>query len=62
LLKEMFNNTKTTAGRLHVAKQLLTLPVGNLKSFAGSKEGLAILNSWILVLFYHLMNYFQTIV
>eukprot|EP00256_Glycine_max_P055471 XP_014622662.1 lysine-specific histone demethylase 1 homolog 3 isoform X1 [Glycine max] len=48
LLKEMFNNTKTTAGRLHVAKQLLTLPVGNLKSFAGSKEGLAILNSWIL--------------
>ncbi|QCD98819.1 lysine-specific histone demethylase 1 homolog 3 isoform X2 [Vigna unguiculata] len=48
LLREMFFNTKTTAGRLHVAKQLLTLPVGNLKSFAGSKEGLAILNSWIL--------------
>ncbi|KAK7382971.1 hypothetical protein VNO78_28636 [Psophocarpus tetragonolobus] len=48
LLREMFFNTKTTAGRLHVAKQLLTLPVGNLKSFAGSKEGLTILNSWIL--------------
>ncbi|XP_047157231.1 lysine-specific histone demethylase 1 homolog 3 [Vigna umbellata] len=48
LLREMFFNTKTTAGRLHVAKQLLTLSVGNLKSFAGSKEGLAILNSWIL--------------
>ncbi|XP_020235794.1 lysine-specific histone demethylase 1 homolog 3 isoform X2 [Cajanus cajan] len=48
LLREMFFNTKTTAGRLHVAKQLLSLPVGNLKSFAGSKEGLAILNSWIL--------------
>ncbi|KAK8472951.1 hypothetical protein PHAVU_001G009300 [Phaseolus vulgaris] len=48
LLREMFFNTKTTGGRLHVAKQLLTLSVGNLKSFAGSKEGLAILNSWIL--------------
>ncbi|KAK7321791.1 hypothetical protein VNO77_32735 [Canavalia gladiata] len=48
LLREMFFNAKTTAGRLHVAKQLLTLPVGNLKSFAGSKEGLTILNSWIL--------------
>ncbi|TKY57657.1 Lysine-specific histone demethylase 1-like 3 [Spatholobus suberectus] len=48
LLREMFFNAKTTAGRLHVAKQLLTLPVGNLKSFAGNKEGLAILNSWIL--------------
>ncbi|XP_061349957.1 lysine-specific histone demethylase 1 homolog 3-like [Gastrolobium bilobum] len=48
LLREMFHNAKTNAGRLHVAKQLLSLPVGNLKSFAGSKEGLAILNSWIL--------------
>ncbi|KAJ1398024.1 TFIIS/LEDGF domain superfamily [Sesbania bispinosa] len=48
LLKEMFFNTKTNAGRLHVAKQLLSLPVGNLKSFAGSKEGLTVLNSWIL--------------
>ncbi|KAK7280713.1 hypothetical protein RJT34_25780 [Clitoria ternatea] len=48
LLREMFFNAKSTAGRLHVAKQLLTLPVGNLKSFAGSKEGLTILNSWIL--------------
>ncbi|KAE9600133.1 putative spermine oxidase transcription regulator Homeodomain-LIKE family [Lupinus albus] len=48
LLREMFFNAKTNAGRLHVAKELLCLPVGNLKSFAGSKEGLAILNSWIL--------------
>ncbi|XP_004499223.1 lysine-specific histone demethylase 1 homolog 3 isoform X2 [Cicer arietinum] len=48
LLREMFLNVKTNAGRLHVAKQLLSLPVGNLKSFAGSKEGLAVLNSWIL--------------
>ncbi|XP_027329810.1 lysine-specific histone demethylase 1 homolog 3 isoform X2 [Abrus precatorius] len=48
LLREMFFNAKSTAGRLHVAKQLLTLPVGSLKSFAGSKEGLTILNSWIL--------------
>jgi len=57
LLREMFFNTKTTGGRLHVAKQLLTLSVGNLKSFAGSKEGLAILNSWILVLLYQLMHF-----
>ncbi|KAE9588351.1 hypothetical protein Lal_00002955 [Lupinus albus] len=48
LLREMFLNAKTNAGRLHVAKELLCLPVGNLKSFAGSKEGLAVLNSWIL--------------
>ncbi|XP_045792149.1 lysine-specific histone demethylase 1 homolog 3 [Trifolium pratense] len=48
LLREMFLNVKTNAGRLHVAKQLLSLPVGNLKSFAGSKEGLTVLNSWIL--------------
>ncbi|CAI8606543.1 unnamed protein product [Vicia faba] len=48
LLKEMFLNVKTNAGRLHVAKQLLSLPVGNLKSIAGSKEGLTVLNSWIL--------------
>lgn len=52
LLREMFLNVNTNAGRLHVAKQLLTLPVGNLKSFAGSKEGLTVLNSWILVLLY----------
>lgn len=48
LLRDMFFNAKTSAGRLHVAKQLLSLPVDNLKSFAGSKEGLTILNSWIL--------------
>ncbi|XP_019458079.1 PREDICTED: lysine-specific histone demethylase 1 homolog 3-like isoform X2 [Lupinus angustifolius] len=48
LLREMFLNAKTNAGRLHVAKELLCLPVGNLKSFAGSKDGLAVLNSWIL--------------
>ncbi|XP_028765320.1 lysine-specific histone demethylase 1 homolog 3 [Neltuma alba] len=48
LLRDMFFNVKTSAGRLHVAKQLLGLPVDNLKSFAGSKEGLTILNSWIL--------------
>lgn len=59
LLKDMFFNAKTSAGRLHVAKQLLSLPVENLKSFAGSKEGLTILNSWILVLLYQLTHYFQ---
>lgn len=49
LLRELFFNTKATAGRLHVAKALLRLPVETLKSFAGTKEGLTTLNSWILV-------------
>lgn len=48
ILKEMFFNAKTSAGRLRLAKELLSLPVDSLKSFAGSKEGLGILNSWIL--------------
>ncbi|KAF8410492.1 hypothetical protein HHK36_003020 [Tetracentron sinense] len=48
LLQDMFSNAKTTAGRLHLAKKLLNLPVEALKSFAGTKEGLTILNSWIL--------------
>lgn len=54
MLKDMFFTAKTTAGRLHVAKELLNLPVGVLKTFASTKEGLSTLNSWILVsaLFY----------
>lgn len=48
LLKDMFNSTKSTAGRLHVVKELLKLPVETLKSFAGTKEGLSRLNSWML--------------
>ncbi|OMO75320.1 Amine oxidase [Corchorus olitorius] len=48
LLRDMFFNVKSTAGRLHLAKKLLGLPVDSLKSFAGTKEGLATLNSWIL--------------
>ncbi|XP_043708126.1 lysine-specific histone demethylase 1 homolog 3-like [Telopea speciosissima] len=48
LLKDMFFNAKTSAGRLHLTKELLNLPVEVLKSFAGTKEGLSILNSWIL--------------
>ncbi|KAM0935029.1 putative spermine oxidase transcription regulator Homeodomain-LIKE family [Dioscorea sansibarensis] len=48
LLKDMFSSAKTTSGRLHLAKQLLRLPVEVLKSFAGTKEGLSVLNSWIL--------------
>lgn len=50
LLQDMFFNTKTTAGRLHLAKELLNLPLATLKSFAGTKRGLTTLNSWILVL------------
>ncbi|MCL7040059.1 hypothetical protein MKW94_016105 [Papaver nudicaule] len=48
LLRDMFYNAKTTAGRLHLAKELLNLPIEFLKSFAGTKNGLGILNSWIL--------------
>ncbi|MBA0648183.1 hypothetical protein Goklo_015952, partial [Gossypium klotzschianum] len=48
LLRDMFFNVKTTAGRLHLAKKLLGLPVESLKSFAGTKEGLSTLNSWML--------------
>lgn len=48
LLQDMFCNAKTTAGRLHLAKELLHLPIEALKSFAGTKKGLNILNSWIL--------------
>ncbi|XWS20999.1 hypothetical protein CRYUN_Cryun30bG0017100 [Craigia yunnanensis] len=48
LLRDMFFNVKTTAGRLHLAKKLLGLPVESLKSFAGTKEGLTTLNSWML--------------
>ncbi|KAJ0971188.1 hypothetical protein J5N97_019147 [Dioscorea zingiberensis] len=48
LLKDMFSSAKTTSGRLHLAKELLRLPVEVLKSFAGTKEGLSVLNYWIL--------------
>ncbi|GAV76337.1 Amino_oxidase domain-containing protein/SWIRM domain-containing protein, partial [Cephalotus follicularis] len=48
LLQDMFFNAKTTAGRLHLAKELLKLPVETLKSFAGTKKGLTMLNSWML--------------
>ncbi|KAI3785608.1 hypothetical protein L1987_44732 [Smallanthus sonchifolius] len=48
LLQNMFSNAKSRAGRLHLAKELLNLPSDVLKSFAGTKEGLGILNSWIL--------------
>uniref|UniRef100_A0A7N0UY71 SWIRM domain-containing protein n=1 Tax=Kalanchoe fedtschenkoi TaxID=63787 RepID=A0A7N0UY71_KALFE len=48
LLRDLFSNVKTTAGRLHLAKELLTLPVEKLRSLAGTNEGLATLNSWML--------------
>lgn len=48
LLQNMFSNAKTRAGRLHLAKELLNLSSDVLRSFAGTKEGLSILNSWIL--------------
>lgn len=48
LLQDMFFSAKTSAGRLRLAKELLSLPVESLKSIAGTKEGLSALNSWIL--------------
>ncbi|XP_038982600.1 lysine-specific histone demethylase 1 homolog 3-like isoform X1 [Phoenix dactylifera] len=48
LLKDMFSSAKTTSGRLLLAKELLCLPVETLKFFAGTKEGLSTLNTWIL--------------
>lgn len=48
ILKDMFFAARTTAGRLRLAKELLKLPVGVLKTFASTKEGLSTLNSWIL--------------
>ncbi|XP_074279361.1 lysine-specific histone demethylase 1 homolog 3 [Silene latifolia] len=48
LLQDLFFSAKTSAGKLRLAKELLSLPVESLKAFAGSKEGLSILNSWIL--------------
>ncbi|KAF7087160.1 hypothetical protein CFC21_090370 [Triticum aestivum] len=48
VLQEMFFSANTTPGRLHLAKELLKLLPDALKSFAGSKEGLTKLNSWIL--------------
>ncbi|CAN4093944.1 unnamed protein product [Withania somnifera] len=48
LLRDIFCNANTTAGRLHLAKELLKLPVEVLRSFAGTKEGLSTLNLWML--------------
>jgi monoamine oxidase len=48
LLQDMFGSAKTTAGRLCLAKKILQLPAAAVKSFAGTKEGLSILNKWIL--------------
>ncbi|XP_019103756.2 lysine-specific histone demethylase 1 homolog 3 [Beta vulgaris subsp. vulgaris] len=48
LLQDMFFGAKTSAGRLRLAKELVGLPVESLKSVAGTKEGLSVLNSWIL--------------
>ncbi|XP_074344200.1 lysine-specific histone demethylase 1 homolog 3-like isoform X2 [Apium graveolens] len=48
LLQDMFSKAKTTSGRLHLIKELLNFPVRVLKSFAGTKHGLSILNAWIL--------------
>lgn len=48
MLQDMFFMAKTSAGRLYLAKELLSLSVGFLKTFASTKEGLSVLNSWIL--------------
>ncbi|XP_057863527.2 lysine-specific histone demethylase 1 homolog 3 isoform X1 [Cryptomeria japonica] len=48
LLQDMFGSAKTTSGRLHLAKEMLQVPAAAVKAFAGTKEGLSILNKWIL--------------
>lgn len=48
LVRDLFYKAKTTSGRLHLIKEMLNLPVKSLKSFAGTKQGLNTLNSWIL--------------
>ncbi|XP_074575155.1 lysine-specific histone demethylase 1 homolog 3-like [Curcuma longa] len=48
VLQDLFFSAKTTSGRLHLAKELLRLPVESLKSFTGTREGLGTLNTWIL--------------
>lgn len=48
LLQDMFGSAKTTAGRLLLAKEMLLLPAFSLKVIAGTREGLTILNNWIL--------------
>ncbi|KAJ6843207.1 lysine-specific histone demethylase 1-like protein 3 [Iris pallida] len=48
ILRDLFSNAKTTSARLHLAKEMLRLPVEVLKSFTGNKQGLSTLNSWIL--------------
>lgn len=60
LLQNMFFNAKSTAGRLHLVKELLNLPLETLKSFAGTKEGLTTLNSWILVLLHLILRKYMT--
>eukprot|EP00250_Pteridium_aquilinum_P007360 c17097_g1_i1 orf=102-4427(+) len=47
LLQDMFGSAKTTSGRLLLAKEMLQLPASSLKAFAGTREGLTVLNSWI---------------
>ncbi|KAH9322201.1 hypothetical protein KI387_016840 [Taxus chinensis] len=47
LLQDMFGSAKTTSGRLHLAKEMLQVPAAAVKAFAGTKEGLSILNKWI---------------
>ncbi|EFJ34490.1 hypothetical protein SELMODRAFT_405878 [Selaginella moellendorffii] len=48
LLKDMFRNAKTTAGKLFLAKEMTGLSASSVKGFVGTKTGLSILNSWIL--------------
>ena len=49
LLKDLFFSSKTIPGRLYLVKEFLRLPVDKLKSLAGTREALSVLNTWILV-------------
>ncbi|KAJ3682068.1 hypothetical protein LUZ60_014641 [Juncus effusus] len=49
MLREMFFAARTTGGRLFLVKEMLrAVKEEEVKGFAGSKDGLATLNSWIL--------------
>ncbi|KAJ7536240.1 hypothetical protein O6H91_12G061700 [Diphasiastrum complanatum] len=49
MLKDMFGDAKTTAARILLAKEMLQQPISVVGSIAGTKAGLTVLNSWILV-------------
>lgn len=48
IVRDLFGTAKTIAGRSLLAKEILTLSPEIARGFAGTKEGLSILNLWML--------------